>query len=96
MALDGSGNIYGVTVGGGDTNGDGVLFEVSGTSETVLHTFNQTTDGANPIGGVLVSTADGSIYGTASTGGQYYDGLSSEATFGSVSAYRSPWQRRNR
>jgi uncharacterized repeat protein (TIGR03803 family) len=67
VILDRSGNLYGVTLGGGAGNA-GTLFQVSGTTETVLRSFSPSTDGANPIGG-LIFDADGNIYGTANNGG---------------------------
>lgn len=72
VSLDSAGNVYGVTTFGGNATGEagnGVLFELTGTGETVLHTFNGATDGANPVGGVLISTADNNIYGTTTQGG---------------------------
>ena len=69
VVLDSAGNLYGVTISGGDSSGDGVLYEVSPSgTQTVLHTFSSATDGSTPIGGVLVG-ADGNLYGTASAGG---------------------------
>ena len=46
--------------------------------ETVLHSF-QGPDGAFPQGGVIKDAA-GNIYGTASGGGQYGDGLAFRLT----------------
>ena len=64
VVLDSAGNLYGVTISGGDSSGDGVLYEVSPSgTQTVLHTFSSATDGSTPIGGVLVG-ADGNLYGT--------------------------------
>ncbi len=62
------GNFYGTTVGGG-TNNDGTLFELTpqGTL-TTLHQFAGGTDGHGPSA-KLVRASDGSLYGTAPTGG---------------------------
>jgi uncharacterized repeat protein (TIGR03803 family) len=62
------GNFYGTTSGGGDANGDGVIFKLTPLGViTVLHNFNG-TDGKQPTAG-LVQASDGNFYGTASAGG---------------------------
>lgn len=75
MVLDASGNLYGTTFAGGDTDfdplGGGVFFKLSGTAFTVLHAFCTTpacNDGENPAGGVA-SDGAGHVFGTASAGG---------------------------
>jgi uncharacterized repeat protein (TIGR03803 family) len=67
---DSSGNLYGTTTFGGSTHarchrGCGVIFKLTpeGT-ETVLHTFNDGTDGAYPQS-ALIADAQGNLYGTA-------------------------------
>jgi uncharacterized repeat protein (TIGR03803 family) len=68
LTLDASGNLYGTTSAGG-TNGDGTVFEVSsGGTETILHSFQNGTDGATPYSG-LISDASGNLYGAATDGG---------------------------
>lgn len=75
LTLDSSGNIYGTTLWGGTTR-TGIVFELTpgkdGTwTESVLYNFCSLTDcadGAAPAGG-LVLDASGSLYGTASGGG---------------------------
>lgn len=66
LATDGSGNIYGSTVQGGDFDG-GEVFKLSysdGTwSESGLHYFTGYADGLFPNGGVTLDAA-GNIYGT--------------------------------
>jgi uncharacterized repeat protein (TIGR03803 family) len=65
---DSAGNMYGTTNGGGASN-YGVLFKVNASGgETVLHTFNGGTDGANPEGR-LVKDQAGNLYGTTTGGG---------------------------
>ena len=68
------GNFYGMTELGG-ANGQGTVFEWSSTgTESVLHSFsNTTTDGAEPYGSVL-QTTDGTLYGVTAIGGQYTNG----------------------
>jgi uncharacterized repeat protein (TIGR03803 family) len=62
------GNFYGITYGTHFSN-DGVVFRITASGVlTVLYTQNGTTDGANPIAG-LVQATDGNFYGAASAGG---------------------------
>lgn len=70
LILDGSGNLYSTTSGGG--NSYGTVFELTpngsgGYSESVLHTFNS-TDGAYPNAGLILDSA-GNLYGTTIKGG---------------------------
>jgi hypothetical protein len=72
LVLDANGNLYGVTINGGDFGG-GVAFELSpgpGSSwtETVLHNFGGGGDGAMPFAG-LTMDHDGNLYGTTISGG---------------------------
>ncbi|MBV9057468.1 MAG: hypothetical protein JO078_11460 [Candidatus Eremiobacteraeota bacterium] len=66
------GAIYGTTPSGGAHN-LGVVFRVtpSGT-ETVVHSFGGTPDGAKPEGGLVAF--DGKLYGTTSAGGANHFG----------------------
>jgi len=68
LVLDGQGNLYGTTSGGGDS-GYGTVFEVAKGSNTItpLASFNG-TNGANPEAG-LVMDGQGNLYGTTSAGG---------------------------
>lgn len=69
LILSGS-TLYGVTGGGGDRSGDGVVFSVpiTGGTDTILHTFNPvgTNDGLNPQGLLLSGTT---LFGTTYGGG---------------------------
>jgi uncharacterized repeat protein (TIGR03803 family) len=68
VVLDNSGNVYGVTQYGG-ASGKGTIFKVDTNGrETVLHSFTSSSDGANPIGGLLLDP-NNNLYGTASQGG---------------------------
>ena len=68
LVVDPAGNIYGTTYYGG-SNGYGTVFEIDSTGKfTVLHNFDASPDGANPLGG-LVRDAAGNLYGTTSDGG---------------------------
>ena len=62
-----NGDLYGTTVVGG-TNNDGSVFKItpSGTL-TMLHSFDATTDGEQPIG-ALIQGSNGNFYGTNSEG----------------------------
>src|SRR3989442_1097779 len=64
-----SGNtLYGTTQNGG-SSGFGTTFSLNtdGTGFTNLHDFNGTSDGANPIGSLVLS--GNTLFGTASFGG---------------------------
>jgi uncharacterized repeat protein (TIGR03803 family) len=80
VVFDRHGNLYGTTVGG--PGGNGLIFQLTKPSGqghswpgTVLHTFTDGNDGANPMAG-LIFGASGDLYGTAyrgSGGSQYGD-----------------------
>jgi uncharacterized repeat protein (TIGR03803 family) len=74
--MDATGNLYGTTTNGGTiakpcpgTPGCGTVFKLdpSGT-ESVLHSFQDSPDGANPFAGLIMDTA-GNLYGTTTAGG---------------------------
>jgi uncharacterized repeat protein (TIGR03803 family) len=72
LLMDASGNLYGTTYNGGGENA-GTVFMLSKSAgvwtETMLHSFGETTkDGTNPTA-ALVMDAAGNLYGTARTGG---------------------------
>ena len=79
LILDGKGNVYGTTAGGGGTGcqgpGCGTAFELKSAAkpggartEKMLHVFTGGDDGAGPNGG-LIFDAKGSLYGSAGGGG---------------------------
>lgn len=73
LVFDLSGNLYGTTEHGGVHNA-GTVFELSpganGWTETVLHSFGGTNDGAYPTSGLAID-AGGNLYGTTIQGGPY-------------------------
>jgi uncharacterized repeat protein (TIGR03803 family) len=76
------GNLYGVTIAGGDHD-QGVIFELSpsgnGWAQTVLYSFTGGSDGGDPIG-TLTADKMGNLYGTASVGGSSGQGVVFELT----------------
>src|SRR5208283_2948580 len=74
VIFDQAGNLYGTTSAGGNPGcnglGCGTVFQLtpsaSGWTENVLYSFQNGSDGANPIGG-LIFDPSGNLYGT--TGG---------------------------
>jgi uncharacterized repeat protein (TIGR03803 family) len=70
VMFDSVGNLYGTAANGG-VNGYGVAFELSPASaswtETVLYSFANDGDGANPMNGLIFDPA-GNLYGTNSAG----------------------------
>ncbi len=75
LIRDEAGNFYGTTFHGG-TYGDGTVFKLDTAGKlTVLHSFNNSPDGANPIAGLILDKS-GNLYGTASQGGDLSCGFS--------------------
>jgi uncharacterized repeat protein (TIGR03803 family) len=80
LVQDQAGNLYGTTYSGGVSTigsvncegGCGTVFELSPANgswtETVLYSFANGKDGANPLGGLVIDSA-GNLYGTTSVGG---------------------------
>jgi uncharacterized repeat protein (TIGR03803 family) len=74
LALAPDGNFYGTTTAGG-SHGKGCIFSVSTNGTiTARYSFAGGADGANPYYSGLVQGTNGSLYGTASTGGTSGDG----------------------
>ena len=77
LIADKSGNLFGVTVQGGNYSGSecaqggcGTVFEVQPNGNKItLYAFQGGTDGANPFGGGLIADASGNLYGTTFSGG---------------------------
>jgi uncharacterized repeat protein (TIGR03803 family) len=71
VIMDGSGNLYGTTVGGGAHN-DGTVFELvnSGNewTEKILYSFQNASDGKEPLT-TLTLDQSGNLYGTTLYGG---------------------------
>src|ERR1039457_1394415 len=81
LLMDKAGNLYGTTVDGPQcspapcTNFSGIVFKLGTTgTETVLHKFRGSPDGANPYGG-LISDSAGHFYGISSAGGPSPSGV---------------------
>jgi len=73
LVLDGQGNLYGTTIGGGNLTcsgtGCGVVFEIAaGGGETVLYSFLGASDGSHPETSLILD-GQGSLYGTTNEGG---------------------------
>ncbi|MGC2112629.1 MAG: choice-of-anchor tandem repeat GloVer-containing protein [Candidatus Korobacteraceae bacterium] len=79
---DSAGNLYGVSFNGG-AHGQGAVYKLTptrdGFSYSSLHDFTGGTDGAGPVGN-LVMDADGNLYGVASGGGSQFAGVIFEIT----------------
>jgi uncharacterized repeat protein (TIGR03803 family) len=84
LVMDKAGNLYGTTEFGGSGNsfcgtvgGCGIVFELTppatqggAWTESILYTFQGTTDGAFPNGVILDES--GNLYGTAGSGGDFH------------------------
>jgi uncharacterized repeat protein (TIGR03803 family) len=77
VTLDGQGNIFGTAVTGGSggcEGGCGVVYELTNSgstwTQTVIHAFTGSDDGAGPGAGLSIDS-NGDVYGTTPTGGTY-------------------------
>jgi uncharacterized repeat protein (TIGR03803 family) len=92
LTMDSSGNLFGVTEGGGSA-GSGTVFELVNTGSgynsqpLTLATFTG-PNGADPTG-TLVADANGNLFGTTQSGGQYGEGSVFEMVH-SGSGYSQP------
>jgi uncharacterized repeat protein (TIGR03803 family) len=76
LVIDGEGNLYGTTAGGGTTNTNcatggycGTVFKITpGGTETLLYSFQGGNDGGNPLAGLAIDQ-HGNLYGTTEGGG---------------------------
>jgi uncharacterized repeat protein (TIGR03803 family) len=79
LIFDSAGNLYGTT-GGNYGPGYGEVFELSpngngGWDESVLHSFTGEADGGTPLYSPMIFDSAGNLYGTASSGGKYQNGV---------------------
>lgn len=79
VTFDPAGNLDGTTVAGGTggicaSDGCGVVFQLKGTAEKVLHNFTAGKDGFGPGGGVAYDPS-GDVFGTTPDGGIHNDGI---------------------
>jgi len=77
LAMGPDHSLFGTTEGGGNFGTAFVVCACPGR-EAVLHSFGTGTDGAQPIGGVVLDAA-GNVYGSTSLGGDYQNGTVFEA-----------------
>lgn len=71
VVFDAAGNLYGTTFLGG-ASGNGAVFEATRSgqnwTENVIYSFAGSSDGANPVAGLIFDSA-GNLYGTTYSGG---------------------------
>jgi uncharacterized repeat protein (TIGR03803 family) len=67
LLLDRSGNLYGTTANGGTAEAGTVFRIAPDGTESVLYSFTGGTDGAAPVGS-LIMDKDGNLYGTTCSG----------------------------
>lgn len=81
LTRDATGNLYGITIDGGNSNGPcqphgcGVVFRLSPAGKEAIYSFTGgTTDGAHPMGSVVLDST-GNVYGTTNDGGSFGQGI---------------------
>jgi len=83
LIFDTSGNMYGTASLGGDSNGDGVVYEAtrsgSNWTQQAIYTFAGAPDGSHPYNGVIFDNG-GNLYGTTTGGGSSGNGTVFELT----------------
>jgi len=68
LVIDSAGNLYGTTTFGGANSFFGTVFKIDTTGqETILYSFQNSKDGANPYSKLALDAA-GNLYGTTSGG----------------------------
>ena len=73
VVMDGSGNLYGATQGGG-TSGNGTVFRLTSSGTyTILYSFGAPPDAKYPNSGLIMDGA-GNLYGTSAEGGANVSG----------------------
>jgi uncharacterized repeat protein (TIGR03803 family) len=94
LISDAEGNLYGTTAFGG-ASGAGVVFELTkssaGWTETILYSFTDGNDGAQPWAGLIFDSA-GNLYGTTYRGGAFNAGTVYELTPGRNISVVPPWK----
>jgi len=84
VTLDDKGRVFGPSLGGGDSGGNGLIFQLvprgdGRREEDVLYTFQGEPDGEGPSGALALDPS-GNIYGTTQYGGVYGWGTVYELT----------------
>jgi len=88
VVFDQAGNMYGTAALGGKSSSDGIIFQLQGGTETILHRFGPSPAAAVPVCR-LVLTGNGVLYGTTLEGGAHNMGT----VFGAYppTAPGNPW-----
>ena len=77
VIFDSAGNLYGTTYSGG-TYDNGTVYQLtpsgSGWAKNILYSFHGGSDGANPVGGLIIDQS-GKLYGTTGYGGSGFGGV---------------------
>jgi len=69
LAMDADGNLFGATTFGGNTAGDGTVFEVSAETHDLITLYWFNNPGAQKAGAALTIDGSGNLYGPATTSG---------------------------